>query len=59
MGDWGSCVSAYPKLLVKNYPPPTHFPEKEMEEIYYDQLINGIGEPTDNETANETAVGGQ
>ncbi len=30
--------------IVKNYPPPTHFPEKEMEEIYYDQLINSLGE---------------
>jgi len=54
----GRFVPPYEEI-VKNYPPPTHFPEKEMEEIYYDQLINGIGEPTDNETANETAVGGQ
>ncbi len=30
--------------IVKSYPPPTHFPEKEMEEIYYDQLINSLGE---------------
>ncbi|MEO2082608.1 MAG: penicillin-binding transpeptidase domain-containing protein, partial [Desulfurobacteriaceae bacterium] len=28
--------------VVRNYPPPTHFPEKEMEEIYYDQLINNL-----------------
>ncbi|RUM89032.1 MAG: penicillin-binding protein, partial [Thermovibrio sp.] len=30
--------------IVKNYPPPSHFPEKEMEEIYYDELINQLGE---------------
>ena len=30
--------------IVASYPPPTHFPEKEMEEIYYDQLINQLGE---------------
>jgi membrane carboxypeptidase/penicillin-binding protein len=30
--------------IVKNYPPPSHFPEKEMEEIYYDNLINQLGE---------------
>ncbi len=30
--------------IVKNYPPPIHFPEKEMKEIYYDQLINSLGE---------------
>ncbi|SMO37121.1 penicillin-binding protein 1A [Balnearium lithotrophicum] len=30
--------------IVKNYPPPSHFPEKEMEEIYYDNLINQLEE---------------
>jgi len=30
--------------IVESYPPPTHFPEEEMKEIYYDQLINSIGE---------------
>jgi len=30
--------------IVKSYPPPTHFPEEEMKELYYDQLINEIGE---------------
>ena len=36
--------------IVENYPPPTHFPEKEMEEIYYDQLINSLGEETEEMT---------
>lgn len=40
--------------IVENYPPPTHFPEKEMEEIYYDQLINQLGE---NESSKEASVG--
>ncbi len=40
--------------IVENYPPPTHFPEKEMEELYYDQLINQLGE---NESAEEAKVG--
>ncbi|WP_456456625.1 transglycosylase domain-containing protein [Thermovibrio sp.] len=39
----GKFIPSY-KDIVKNYPPPTHFPEKEMEEIYYDQLINSLGE---------------
>ncbi|WP_457678560.1 transglycosylase domain-containing protein [Thermovibrio sp.] len=39
----GRFVPPYEEI-VKNYPPPTHFPEKEMEEIYYDQLINSLGE---------------
>jgi len=30
--------------IVKNYPLPTHFPEKEMEEVYYDELINSLRE---------------
>ena len=30
--------------IVNSYPPPTHFPESEMEELYYDQLINQLGE---------------
>ena len=28
--------------IVKHYPPPTHFPEEEMERIYYDELINKL-----------------
>ena len=30
--------------IVKNYPPPTHFPEEEMKEIYYDESINSTNE---------------
>ncbi len=30
--------------IVASYPPPTHFPDKEIEKIYYDQLINSLGE---------------
>ncbi len=39
----GKFIPPYEEI-VKSYPPPTHFPEKEMEEIYYDQLINSLGE---------------
>ncbi len=39
----GKFIPSY-EDIVKNYPPPTHFPEREMEEIYYDQLINSLGE---------------
>ena len=39
----GRFVPTYNEI-VANYPPPSHFPEKEMEEIYYDQLINQLGE---------------
>ena len=35
--------------IVKSYPPPTHFPEEEMKELYYDQLINKIGEEEETE----------
>ncbi len=43
-----SCSKFVPPYeeIVKSYPPPTHFPEKEMEELYYDQLINQLGEET-------------
>jgi penicillin-binding protein 1A len=37
------------EAIVRDYPPPTHFPEDEMKEIYYDSLINGLheqGEPS-------------
>ena len=37
--------------IVKSYPFPTHFPEEEMKEIYYDELINST-----NEVNNERAV---
>ena len=30
--------------IKKRYPPPTHFPEEEMKEIYYDEFINKLGE---------------
>ncbi|TCK06579.1 transglycosylase domain-containing protein [Phorcysia thermohydrogeniphila] len=30
--------------IVKNYPLPIHFPEREMEELYYDELINSLRE---------------
>jgi len=30
--------------IVESYPLPTHFPEKEMEEVYYDELINSLRE---------------
>ncbi|WP_163327686.1 transglycosylase domain-containing protein [Desulfurobacterium thermolithotrophum] len=33
--------------IVKNYPLPTHFPEEEMKEAYYDELINSLGEKAD------------
>ena len=49
----GRFVPTYEEI-VANYPPPTHFPEKEMEEIYYDQLINQLGE---NESTEEASVG--
>ncbi|WP_456435525.1 transglycosylase domain-containing protein [Thermovibrio ammonificans] len=53
----GRFVPPYSEI-VANYPPPTHFPEKEMEEIYYDQLINSLGEPqSDNETLSESLGG--
>lgn len=40
------CGQFEPKYeeIVKNYPLPTHFPEKEMEELYYDELINSLRE---------------
>jgi len=40
--------------IVENYPPPSHFPEEEMEEIYYDDLINSLEEEevgTDNSSS--------
>jgi penicillin-binding protein 1A len=39
----GKFIPSY-QDVVESSPPPTHFPEKEMEELYYDQLINSMGE---------------
>ena len=46
----GKFVPPYEEIA-ESYPPPTHFPEKEMEEIYYDQLINQLGEETSSKEA--------
>jgi penicillin-binding protein 1A len=35
--------------VVESYPPPTHFPEEEMKELYYDELINSLGEENSKE----------
>ncbi|SMP07099.1 penicillin-binding protein 1A [Desulfurobacterium pacificum] len=38
--------------IVKHYPPPTHFPEEEMEKIYYNEWINKLNEPKDGKDNN-------